>query len=706
MSAKRELAAIMFTDIVGYTTIMARSEPEAMDLVHKNREIQKPLVEKHGGTWLKEMGDGALIRFPTASEAVYCALDILDAIIKEPDIQLKIGIHVGEVVHEGGDVYGDGVNIASRIEPLAKPNQILVTDAVHKNVHTKKGIRSRFSRRERVKNVEDTIELYTITRGERMSLNLLRRKLTPGRIVIWSVIFILIFLIGYQVSEYRNEQLFGQQQQDTGTITTESSSIAVLPFKDLSSEQDQEWFSDGLTVELLNTLANIPGLRVTARTSSFAFKGKELPVRTIADSLGVNHVLDGSIRKSGSTIRITVQLINSEVDEQVWTKTYERTFEDIFSIQEDIAGNIASLLNLYLDPEKRDQMFSVGTRNAEAYEAYLKGNNLFDKAHEGVGLVALGELLTQANLLYNKSISLDPEFAAPRYRHQDLYSHMLIHFPENLWPDSISKQEASERALSDLREARNLSQRSNERLFYDLEHAAISNDWSRIPDLLDQMENDKEALTTMSHFGGGWSMGLLIALDRAGIGLKMHEITLANDPLAPRTEQEIFTYLMANQQVDSALTYLEWNENELNTATPFGRRGLQILAVHGQYQHVLDVLGEEESDDLIQTYARIQAGMTNSFEPSEFDLSNPRSLYFTTFIYSALGMQEKADSVANLFDSKMMGPFAITDMMVGCGGKIAFDLESTPNLKQRLLEAGINDLAGYRSSHWHTSKTE
>ena len=690
--AKRKLAAIMFTDIVGYTTLMATNERVAMEALHRNLDVQKPLVKKYGGNWLKEMGDGTFISFSTASDAVTCALEIKEAMLLEKDFQIRIGIHIGEVVLEKGDVYGDGVNIASRIEPLADPGQIFITSAVHFNIKNKEGIRSIFVKKVKLKNVESRIGIYSVSKTEDESY-LQYRRWMKRKISAIVVGILLLAYVGYFATSQWNKS------SNNAISSLEPKSIVVLPFDDFSPKQDLEWFGDGLTEEVLNSLTRLPELRVIARTSSFAFKGVDLPVKKIADSLDVQYLVEGSIRRTGDHIAITVQLINAETDSHIWSKTYDRPMDNILMVQKDIAENIVSTLDIYLDDDKRDEMLSVGTENADAYEAYLMGNAFFDEAHTGRGMDHLVENLAKANVFYDKATSLDPKFSAPHYRHQDLYSHFMIHFNKSQWPDTLTQAQAGKEIHEDLNAARLESKRRGEAIFYELEYATVSEQWGKIPALLQELESNEAYMRTFSHFGGGWTKGMLITVDRADIGLKMHRYSLENDPLNRRTNMEIFIFLAANNELDSAIELASKIRRESGESLPFGQREIQVLAVQGRYQDVLDLTEGLDGFDLYRVYAEIQAGSIREFKVSDFETNSPREKYFTTFIYEALGEQDKADSIAHSFDSQYLGIFGLSDSMVGNTGKIAFNLSAAPNLSSSLKKAGITNLDEYVTKH-------
>ena len=286
------LAAIMFTDMVGYTAMMQENEKRAKILRSKHREVLEKLVLEHRGQILQYYGDGTLSIFGSVIEAALCAAKIQQELQNEPKVPLRIGLHAGDVVYDDEGVYGDGVNIASRIENLAVPGSVLISDKINDELKNHQEISTVFLGRYNLKNVKAPVKLYAIS--------------SDGLVV-------------------------PSAREIEGKTANSENSIAVLPFLNLSADKDNEYFSDGITEELLNALAKVDALLVTSRTSSFAFKGKNIDIREIGRQLGVKTLLEGSVRKYGNRVRVTAQLINANDGYHKWSETYDRNLEDIFS---------------------------------------------------------------------------------------------------------------------------------------------------------------------------------------------------------------------------------------------------------------------------------------------------------------------------------------------------------------------------------------
>jgi len=335
MPEDRRLAAIMFTDIVGYTALMGRDEDKAFQILRKNREIQRPIIKKYRGEWLKEMGDGILASFHTSSDAVRCAGEIQN-VANKAGISLRIGIHEGEVVFEGGDVLGDGVNVASRLEELAEEGCINISGAVYKDIKNKAGIEAKFIEEKTLKNVDDPIKIYTVTCKE-------------------------------------------LSQDKSSRITSDSSitkrkSIIVLPFINMSPDPDQEYFSDGLTEEIITDLSHIHNLLVISRSSAMTFKGTKKKISEIVDEVNVRYVLEGSVRKAGNNLRITAQLIDALTDTHMWAEKYSGTLDDVFQIQEDVSKSIVETLKLMLSPEEETKLAERPIDDPLAVDCYMKAS--------------------------------------------------------------------------------------------------------------------------------------------------------------------------------------------------------------------------------------------------------------------------------------------------------------------------------------------
>lgn len=405
MPQSRQLAAIMFTDIVGYTALMGEDEQKAFEILNKNRHLQRPVIEQYGGRCIKELGDGLLACFTTVSDAVNAATIIQEACNVSKDFFLRIGIHQGEVVFEDGDVFGDGVNIASRLQSLAPIGGIWVSEAVYKNVSNKKEIKCRFVREEKLKNVKEPVRIYEIATNQLSAgLNPLKPgnksapykkpfvKLSKGgkRIILTSVIFFLA-AIGFGFWFF------------TGRNLKQIESIAVLPFLNKSGIADIEYLSDGITESLINSLSQLPHLSVKARSSVFRYKGKEVTPETVGKELNVQAVLNGQVVQRGDSLTLRLNLVNTRTGDQIWGEQYIRKQTDIVLLQSDIARDVANKLRARLSGTDEQRVTKTYTADPEAYRLYLQGLYLWNKR--------TAEDLRKSIFLFQQAIDKDPSYA-------------------------------------------------------------------------------------------------------------------------------------------------------------------------------------------------------------------------------------------------------------------------------------------------------
>jgi TolB-like protein/Tfp pilus assembly protein PilF len=339
----RQLTAIMFTDMVGYTALMQQDERQAMTNRDRHRQILEASISEHGGKILQFYGDGTLSVFQSAIAAVHCAIQVQAELRStDPPIPLRIGVHTGDVVHDDDGVFGDGVNVAARIEGLGVAGSVLISEKVHDEVKNQPDIRTRGLGEFNLKNVQRPMTVHAVV-GDGL--------VTP------------------------DETAVSPSRAGTGR------SIAVLPFVNMSSDPENEFFSDGITEEIINALTRVNGLRVTARTSSFAFKNHNEDIRGIAEQLGVTHILEGSVRKAGNQVRVTAQLICARDGYHLFSEVYDRGLEDIFAVQDEISLAIVDKLASHLGPvnvsgrEQDEHLVHRHSHDSEAYAEYLRGRH-------------------------------------------------------------------------------------------------------------------------------------------------------------------------------------------------------------------------------------------------------------------------------------------------------------------------------------------
>jgi adenylate cyclase len=374
---ERRLAAIMFTDMVGYTSLAQKDEALAMELLEEHRELLRSFFPDYNGREIKTMGDAFLVEFASALEAVRCAFGIQQSLhdlnsgrSAGKRLLLRIGIHLGDVIHSKKDVYGDAVNLASRVEPLAQPGGICLTEQVYQQVKNKVRFPLSSIGRRELKNVGGTVEVF--------------RAVLP-----W---------------------------ESPGTPDSKPipKRIAVLPFLNISPDPKDEYFADGLAEELIARLSKSGGLEVIARTSIMKYKNKATSASQIGAELGAGTLLEGSVRKAGKKIRVTVQLIDSSTESHLWAEDYDRDLEDIFAVQTDIAEKVTRSLEVRLMPRERSDIERKPTESIEAYTLYLKGRLIWFEFSQSA--------FKRALKYFEKAIQLDDDFALAQAGLADCYS--------------------------------------------------------------------------------------------------------------------------------------------------------------------------------------------------------------------------------------------------------------------------------------------
>lgn len=409
---QRRLAAIVFTDMVGYSAFSQRDEALAMRLLDAHNSLVRRVVKRHGGREVKTIGDSFLLEFPSALEAVRFAIDAQDEFGRSPregqsgeTVSVRIGVHVGDVISRDGDLFGDAVNIASRIVEVAQSGEVCISGDVYDQVHNKVNIGMEKLPSRELRGIESGVDLYLLVPQAEVSAG------APAVVL--------------------------------------ADRIAVLPFANISPDPKDSYFADGLTEELISQLSGVKGLRVIARTSVERFRGASKNARQIGAELKVSHLLEGSVRKAGNRIRITAHLVDTDSQEEVWSERYEKDLDDVFSIQSDIAARVAGSLKVRLVGTEKERIQSKETDSVAAFIAYLKGRTLlregteksvhlareqfelaikaddnYAKAYVGMAdtMVLLGDLLFspvpkvlgEANEYVNKALSLDPTLAEAR----------------------------------------------------------------------------------------------------------------------------------------------------------------------------------------------------------------------------------------------------------------------------------------------------
>ena len=370
---ERRLAAILAADVVGYSRLMGINEEGTLaSLKACRRELIDPKIAEHRGRIVKSTGDGVLVEFASVVDATRCAMEIQHAmaehnaaIPEDRRIEFRIGINVGDIIIDEADIFGDGVNIAARVESIAEPGGISVSEDAWRQVQGKIAANFFDTGVQSLKNITRPVRVYRLDFGK-----------------------------------HRTEELAARTSP-----TPDKPSVAVLPFQNMSGDPEQNYFCDGLVEDIITTLSKLDGLRIIARNSSFVYKGRPIDVRVAAKELGVRYVFEGSVRKSGNRIRITAQLIDAKDGTHLWAERYDRAIDDIFVIQDEITLVLATEMQVKLTEGEQARMRYTTTHNFEAWTYWVQGLSHF---HTG----ATKESLTAARLCWEKALALDPGSAA------------------------------------------------------------------------------------------------------------------------------------------------------------------------------------------------------------------------------------------------------------------------------------------------------
>ena len=400
----RRLSAIMFTDMVGYSALTQENEALALELLEEHRQLLRPFFAKHDGREIETAGDSFFVEFNSAVESTNCAIEIQSALNERNKtetpkrrILLRIGLHIGDVVYVGQHVHGDGVNIAARLEPLAQPGGICISEDVARQVRNKIDYAINQIGEEKLKNIEMPMNLYCIALPWLAGDYRLKQKSSGKKMLYYSLGLLAIIIIAAGIVWIKN--------YNTNPAKHSKLRLAVLPLSNISNDAKDEYFADGLTEELISSLSKIGGLNVIARTSIMKYKTTDKDISRIGDELMVGSILEGSVRKFENKARVTVQLIDVTTQEHLWTMDYDRDLKDIFKIQTEIARNVANELKVRLVSADVQNIESGSTQDMGAYQEYLVGKHFLNQR--------TSESIQSSVTHFENAIQRDSVFALP-----------------------------------------------------------------------------------------------------------------------------------------------------------------------------------------------------------------------------------------------------------------------------------------------------
>ncbi len=514
MPSSHQLAVIMFADIAGYTAMMQNDEAQALQL---RKKFQSKLAEKvalHNGRILELRGDGAMCCFSSTNDAVRAALALQLEMQHIPVVPLRIGMHSGDVVIEANSAYGDGVNIASRMESFAVAGSIFISAKVYDDIKNQNDIQTISLGKFALKNVKEPIAIFAVS--------------NPGIIV----------------PDKKNLRGKGQRvTKDTGI----ERSIVVLPFVNMSNDPDQEYFSDGLTEELITSLSKLKEMRVISRTTSMKYKGTTKDIKAIGKENNAGYVMEGSVRKHGNNVRITAQFVDAERDTHVWAETFRGTMDDIFDIQEVVSEKIVEALRIQLTKEEQVMLEKRYTDDSEAYQLYLRGRHFWKQRTEAG--------LKSAIVYFEKALKKDPDYALAWAGMADTYSLMGEY-------TNISRRELYPKQMAAVNKALEIDKRLGEARI-SLAISLMLNEW----DWKNAEKEFKMGIKLSPKYANGhhWYAELLLFMGRTEEAFNEISIAVELDPvsLGILKDKGIFYYYIGlyDKAVDMALMTLELDPN-------------------------------------------------------------------------------------------------------------------------------------------------
>lgn len=510
------------------------------------------------------------------------------------------------------------------------------------------------------------------------------------------IIGVLILVLGYFIYESRFSRLPDAADSVTAVSekTTVEQSVAVLPFADLSEKKDQEWFSDGLTEEILNSLARLPQLKVASRTSAFEFKGTNEDIKIIADKLGVANVVEGSVRRIGDRLKLTSQLIRASDGFQIWSQTYDRSTADLFEVQEDIAEKIANALDIYLDDQKRKKMFTSGTRNVEAFELFLQGKKIFMDAHDG----ATSQNLWDANKLFEKAMKADPMFVLPALSHMDAYSHTILGSVNNLIKEGpeITKEEAQQILLKDLDVVIQNTNNPTIGAIASLNQIYFTDDWSSMPKQMAQLEANFD-VDLLKIDETVWLNEIIMILGRYDLLQQIVNRAKTTDPFYNDTWSTSLKLSIAKDNIE------DHKEAIKNLRTPKNTELLPPVCIpistDWNWSEIVNCMSKNSSNPLIEALHLYRTGHKDEAESivNKSDRENLLASFSSLITYYFLTGNDKAIQLwVKELDEKPYSGAIFSLTIDDFGGYLLFDLEDTPNFKANLIKANA-DLSKIRN---------
>ena len=647
-SPARRLAAIVAADVVGYSRLMGIDEADTHARLKTLREVViEPHIAACHGRIVKLMGDGILAEFPSMVNALASSVEVQRAvalhnvdIAEDRRIVFRIGVNLGDIIVEGDDIYGDGVNIAARLEGLAEPGGICISQMARDSVGNKLPLEYEDMGEQRVKNIAEPVRAYQVRVPADMVMP--QGSGAPDKPVtrdnkrygLWAIAVVVIVLLTGGGAWYLSPKATSPPQTSAGTESLDKQRIAVLPFVNVSADPEQEYFADGMTEELISKLSKLHKLAVIARTSVMSYKGSNKKVDEIGRELRVGTLLEGSVRKAQNRLRITVQLIDTASQEHLWSQDYDRHLKDVFEVQSDVAQNIAEALEVTLGTGEKRQLEEQATQNLEAYNLYLQGLYLFHKSSD--------EGLNNSIAYFERALQYDPSYA-------QAHAGIALAYGELGYNSLLPPKDAFEKAKSAAEKALELNNTivdahltlAGMSQILDYDQARAEQAYRRA------LEIAPNSAVANSYYG----IQYLSPMGRHEEAIKYMKRAIELDPASPLFLMILgWGYYMA-QQYDLAIEWLQ-RSIDMEPNTVDGYRGLgEVYVQKGMYNEAIAALRKFV----------------------EFTDSHDYALGYLGYAYGMAGQRDKALEMLKALEDRAkkqyVVPTALAPIYMGLGDK-------------------------------------
>ena len=701
---------LVFSDLADSTALKKQLGDLAVgELISRHRTHVTTIASSSAGRIIDWAGDGCFLTFQTPTAAVVFALRLQQAHQIEPDLPgVRIGIHMGEVSEGAGPgdgfanprVEGLAVDLAARISGLARPAQVLmsagVADSARQRLNSQQfgqAVDWRSHGTYVLKGYDEPLEIREVgfegvTSFEAPVAGEKARPVQPARALPANSRLLRAGAIAFVLAIAAVGSWWWTTSSNPPAIVTKS--VAVLPFVAMSSSESDGYFADGLTEEIINALTTVPGLLVTARTSSFHFKGKNLPIPEIAAQLGVAHILEGSIRPAGDKVRITAQLIRASDGTHLWSETYDRSPDDVLTVQSEVAERVAGVLGVFLDDKTRDAMTTKGVGNPAAFVHYQKGAQLF---YEGFAYGPFAPKAFEAQQELAKAIAEAPDFADARLMHAVIYERLLemalqrqptAPFPER------SAADLQQFLVGDLTAAMGVARTPQHRAMLDFLLSLYSSDWSglsaKIATLLDRQE-------CISDFG--WT-GQLVVFGKIDAVMRFTERRAACDPFDPGVYGLMMSLHTVGKNYAAARAAIAKGRELFGPRPPYALGEFQLAIYERNFveaERLLPTLGNNKG---LQLLLKSQSGDPGATELNRqisnalsADRTGGHSIRLLLTLAAWRGDRAEATRLAAELDKDPFGTLLLMESAQACVCGSPFPLEATPNFARKLEQAGL-----------------